>query len=90
MVTFKENNKALADSKSHARSPIANLNEKLFDMMIERGVLESYLLFPLSKITQPEHTSQFKLVGNPQSNRINDLSINKTVAVALCDNFTPF
>ena len=59
-------------------------------MMIERGILESYLIFLLSKITQPQHTSQFKLVEDPQSNRINNLLKNKAIAVTLCDKISPF
>ena len=34
--------------------------------MIDRGIKASYLMSPLSKITNPEHTSQFKLMKNPR------------------------
>ena len=43
---------------------------------------------PLSKIAQPEHTSQFKLVKD--MNRINDLLKNKTIPVTLFDNLLTF
>ena len=58
--------------------------------MNDRGIIESYLLSPLSKITKPEHTSQFKLVKDPSSNRVNDLLMNKTIPVTLCNNLLTF
>ena len=54
--TSIENNKALS-----------NFNEKLLEIMNNKGILASYLLSPLSKITKPEHPSQFKLVQDPSS-----------------------
>ena len=68
METSKENNKALE-----------NLNDKLLEIMIDRGILASYLLSALSKIINPEHTTQYKLVNNPNSKRVNDLLINETI-----------
>ena len=41
---------------------LENLTNKLLEIMNDRGILASYLLSPLSKITNPENTSQFKLV----------------------------
>ena len=38
---------------------------------------------PLSKITNPENTSQFKLVKDSNSNRVNELKINKTLPITL-------
>ena len=38
---------------------------------------------PLSKITNPEIASQFKLKKDSNSNRVNDLKINKTVPITL-------
>ena len=52
--TFIKNNQALE-----------NLNNKLLEIMNDRGKLALYLISPLSKITNPENTSQFKLVKNP-------------------------
>ena len=64
MITSKENNFALE-----------NLNTKRLETMIDRVILASYLLSPLSKITNPENTSQFKLVKLSISKRVNDLRI---------------
>ena len=54
------------------------------------GVLATYLLSPLSKITNPEHTSQLKLVMDPDPNRVSDILIKKTIPVSLYDNLFRF
>ena len=36
--------------------------------MKDRGVIASYLLSPLSEITNPENTNQFKLVKDSNAN----------------------
>ena len=75
MYASKESNKALE-----------NLKDKILEIMKDRGILASYLLSPLSIIRNHELTSQYKLLKEPQSNRVNDRLINKTVPVTLCDN----
>ena len=37
--------------------------------MNDRGILASYLMSPLPKVTNPENTSQFNLVKDHISNR---------------------
>ena len=54
MLTSKHNNKALE-----------NLNDKPSKIMLDRVIIASYLLTPLSKVNIPEHTSQFKLLKDP-------------------------
>ena len=75
----KENNKALT-----------SLNNKPSEIMNDRGIIECYLLSPLSKITNPEKSSQFKLVKDSSSNRVIDLVIHNTIPVTLYDNLLRF
>ena len=79
MITAKENNLALE-----------NLNNKLSEIMNDRGILASYLMSPLSKITSPENSTQFKLVKDLNSNRVNDLLIKNTIPITLFDNLLTF
>ena len=58
--------------------------------MNERGILATYLMSPLSKITNPENSSQFKPVKCSNSKRVNDLKINKTIPITLCNNLLTF
>ena len=67
----KENNKALT-----------TLNNKLSEIMNDRGIIASYLLSLLSIITNPEKFTQFKLVKDYSSNTVNDLLIHNTIAVS--------
>ena len=45
---------------------------------------------PSSKITNPENSSQFKLVKDSNSNRVNDLNINKTIPITLYNDLLTF
>ena len=67
-----------------------NLNNKLLEIMNDRGIIASYLVSPLSKITNPEDTTQFKLVNVSNSNRVKDLKRNKTIPSTLHDNLLTF
>ena len=58
--------------------------------MNDRGILASYLMCLLSKITNPENTSQFKLVKDPSSNRVNDLKIHNSIPITLYGNMLTF
>ena len=69
---------------------IENLNKKLLEIMNDRGILASFLMSPLSKITNTENTTQFKLVKDSNSNRVNDLKINKTKPITLYNNMLTF
>ena len=51
--------------------------------MHDRGIIASYLLSPLSKITNPETTSQFKLKKDLNSKRLNSLLKNNILPFTL-------
>ena len=77
--TSKKNNKALE-----------NLNNKILEIMNDRGTIASYLMSPLSETTDPENTSQFKLVKDHNSNRVNDLLLYNSTPITLYDNLLTF
>ena len=79
ILTSKENNIAPE-----------NLNDKHLKIMNVWGTSASYLLSPLSKITKLEHTSQFKLIRDSNSNGVSELLINKTIPVTLQKNLLTF
>ena len=79
LITSKENNMALR-----------NLNNKLLEIMNDRGISASYLMFPFSKITNSKNCSQFKIVKDSSSNRVNDLLMHKTTPITLHDNLLTF
>ena len=82
--------KAITESSKENNLALENLNNKLLEIMNDRGILASYLMSPLSKITNPENTTQFKLEKDPSSNRVNDLKIHNSIPVTLHNNLLTF
>ena len=82
--------KAITESSIKNNQAIENLNNKLLEIMNDRGILASYLMSPLSKLTNPENSSQFKLVKDSRSNRVNDLKIHNSIPITLYGNMLTF
>ena len=58
--------------------------------MNDRGIIASYLLSLLAKIFNPEITTQFKLVKDSTSDRVNELKINNSIPNILYNNILTF
>ena len=82
--------KAITESSKENNLALENLNNKLLKIMNDRCIIASYLISPLSKITNPENTSQFKLVKDFISNRVNDLKIHNSIPITLYGNILTF
>ena len=82
--------KAITETSIKNNLAIENINNNLLEIMNDRGILATYLMSPLSRITNPENASQFKLVKDPSSNRVNDLKINRTIPITLYGNMLTF
>ena len=79
MLTSGENNKALE-----------KLKEKLLEIMNDRGILATHFMPPLSEITNPENTTQLKLVKDSNSNRVKDLLLPNTIPFILYNTLLTF
>ena len=88
--TSQDITKTITESSITNNKAIENLNNKLLEIMKDRGILASYLMSPLSKISNPENTTQFKLVNHSTSNRVNDLKINNSIPITLHNNLLTF
>ena len=86
----EEVTKTITETSIKNNKAVENLNKKLLEIMNDRGISVSFLLSPLPKITNPENSTQFKLVKDPSSNRVNDLLINNTLPITLRDNLLTF
>ena len=82
--------KAITETSIKNNLAIENINNNLLEIMNDRGILATYLMSPLSRITNPENSSQFKLVKDSSSNRVNDLKINNTIPITLYGNMLTF
>ena len=88
--TSQDITKLITESSIENNQAIENLNNKFLEIMNDRGILASYLMSPLSKITNPENTTQFKLVKDSNSSRVNDLKINNSIPITLHNNLLTF
>ena len=82
--------KTIIESSITNNKAIENLNNKLLELMNDRGILATYLMSPLSKITNPENSTQFKLIKDSTSKRVNDLKINNSIPITLHNNLLKF
>ena len=89
-ITSQDITKAITETSIKNNQAIEKLNNKLLEIMNDTGILASYLMSPLYKITNPENTTQFKLVKDSNSNRVNDLRINKTIPITLYNKLLTF
>ena len=82
--------KSVTETSYKNNKALEKLNDRLSEIMKNRGILASYLLSAMFKITNPNHTSQFKLLKDPKLNRLNVLLIKKTITVTLNINLLLF
>ena len=82
--------KVITESSTKNNQAKENLNNKLLEIMNDRGILASYLMSLLSKKTNPENSSQFKLVKDSSSKRVNDLKIHNSIPITFCGNMLNF
>ena len=78
--------KAITETSIKNNLAIENIKNILLEIMNDRGILAFYLMSPLSRITNPENSSQFRLVKDPISNRVNDLLMKNKVPITLYGN----
>ena len=82
--------KTITETSIKSNQAIEILNNKLLDIMNERGILATYLMSPSSKITNPENATQFDLVKVPNSNRVNNLLMKNKIPITLHGNMLTF
>ena len=71
--TSENSTKAITETSIKNNLAIENINNNLLEIMNDRGILATYLMSPLSRITNPDNASQFRLVKDSSSNRVSDL-----------------
>ena len=82
--------KAITESSKENNLALENLNNKLLEIMNDRGILATYLMSPLSKITNAENKSQFRLEKDHYSNRVNDLLMKNKIPITFYGNMLTF
>ena len=82
--------KAITETSIKNNQAIGNINNNLLEIMNDIGILATYLMSPLSRITNPENACQFELVKDPSSNRVNDFKIHNSTPITLYGNMLTF
>ena len=82
--------KAITETSIKNNLVIENINIILLELMTDRGILATYLMSPLSRITNLDNTSQFRLVKDHNSNRVNDLLMKNKIPITLYGNMLTF
>ena len=82
--------KTITETSIKNYQALESLNNKLLKLLNDRGILASYLMSPLSRITNWENTTQFKLVKDTSSNRVYDLLIHNSLPITPHDNLLTF
>ena len=88
--TSQDITKTITESSITNKKARESLNNKILEIRNDRGILASCLMSPLSNITNPENTTQYKLVKDSTSNRVNDLKINNSIPITLHNNLLTF
>ena len=87
---FKEVTKTMTENSFKNNQAIENLNNKLLEIMNDRGILATYLMSPLSKVTNLDNSSHFKLVKDHNSNRVDDLLRKNTIPITVNNSLLTF
>ena len=81
--TSQDITKTITETSVKNNQAIENLDNKLPEIMNDRGIIAPYLLSPLAKIFNPENTTQFKIINDSTSDRVHDLKINNSIPIIL-------
>ena len=82
--------KTLTENSINNNKAIENLNEKILELMDEKGMIAPYLVSSLSNVFNLENKSEFRLRKDPNSTKINDLLIHRAIPVTLFSNMITF
>ena len=82
--------KTLTENSINNNKAIENLNEKILELMDEKGMIAPYLISSLSNVFNLENKSQFRLRKDPNSTKINDFLIHRGIPVTLFSNMIIF
>ena len=82
--------KTLTENSINNNKAIENLNEKILELMDEKGMIAPYLVSSLSNVFNLENKSQFSLRKDPNSTKINDFLIHRGIPVSLVSNIIIF
>ena len=82
--------KAITETSVNNNKVIENINEKILELMNDKGMIAPYLASSLVEVFKKDNKSQFRLRKDPNSTKMNDFSIHGTVPVTIFGDMKVF
>ena len=88
--TSENISKTITENSINNNKAIENLNEKILEMMNDKGLIAPYLTTSLVEVFKKDNKNQFRLRKDPNSTKMNDFLIHGTVPVTIFSNMIVF
>ena len=92
--TLKKNSenitKSITENSINNNKAIENLNEKILELMNDKGMIAPFLASSLVEVFKFDNKSQFRLRKDPNSTKINDFLIHGNIPVTIFSNMITF
>ena len=92
--TFKKTSdniaKTITENSINNNKAIENLNEKILELMNDKGMIAPYLTTSLVEVFKKDNKSQFRLRKDPNSTKMNDFLIHGNIPVTIFSNMITF
>ena len=82
--------RTITENSMNNNRAIENLNEKILELMNDKGLIAPYLTTSLVEVFQKDNKSQFRLRKDPNSTKMNDFLIHGTLPVTIFCNMITF
>ena len=82
--------KTITETSKKNTKAISDLNEKVLELMDEKGLIAPYLTSSLVEVFKKDNKSQFRLRKDPNSTKMNDFLIHGTIPVTTFSNMITF
>ena len=88
--TSENISKTITETSIKNNKSIENLNEKLLELMNDKGLIAPYLASPLVEVFKFDNKAQIRLREDPNSTKINDFLIHGNIPVTIFSNMITF
>ena len=78
--------KTITENSINNNKAIENLNEKILELMNDKGLIAPYLASSLVNLFKPANRSQFRLRKDHNSTKMNDFLIHGNIPITLFSN----
>ena len=88
--TSQDITKSMTENSINNNKGIENLNEKVLELMNDKGMIAPYLASSLVNLFKPENKSQFRLRKDNNSTKMIDFLIHGNIPITLFSNMITF